>query len=210
MAAVKEPRIVAELGRPETPEETAARKAENSRAHRANQTLRNLILSLIATVALVIVLVAVVVRPAPGGQGAVNWHTIASQVDPPGSVAAIDPVLPSGWTANAAELRYDKDNSAYWYIGFVTPKNEFIGMEQRFADDDHWVTDNLNTDHLGEPGSAVTGSQSWTIYTVTEDPGNYATTWEATDGGGQFDLYGSASKAEFTVLATAIVTGAAR
>jgi Protein of unknown function (DUF4245) len=209
VAAPKEPRVVAELGRPETPDETAARKAENSRAHRANQTLRNLILSLIATVALVIVLVAVVVRPAPDATGNVNWHTIASQVDSPGSVPALDPTLPAGWTANAAELRYDKNSTAYWYIGFVTPNKEFIGMEQRFADDDTWITDNLNTDHLGAPTSATTGSQKWTIYTVTQDPGNYATTWEATNGGGQVDIYGSATKAEFTILATALTTGSA-
>ena len=32
MAEAEPPRVVAELGRPETPEETAARKAENSRS----------------------------------------------------------------------------------------------------------------------------------------------------------------------------------
>ncbi|CAN5313434.1 hypothetical protein BH11ACT2_BH11ACT2_20810 [soil metagenome] len=202
--ADKSPRVVAELGRPETPDETAARKAENSRAHRANQTLRNLVLSLIATVALVIVLVAVVVRPAPDATGTVDWHTIAAQVDPPGSVAAVDPVLPKGWSANAAELRTDKYKSQYWYIGFVTPTGEFVGMEQRFETDDRWITDTVNTEHLGAPGATTVGGLDWTVYTVTEDPGNYATTWESTDAGGQFDVYGSASKAEFTVLGTAI------
>jgi hypothetical protein len=36
-------RVVAELGRPETPEETAARKAESSRVYRSSQNFRNLI-----------------------------------------------------------------------------------------------------------------------------------------------------------------------
>jgi hypothetical protein len=66
MAAEKnrQPRIVAELGRPETPEETAARKAENSRKHRENQTLRNLVFALLSSLAVVLVLVLVVGGPA--------------------------------------------------------------------------------------------------------------------------------------------------
>ena len=43
LMAQRPPRVVAELGRPETPEETAARKAENSRIHRASQNTRNLV-----------------------------------------------------------------------------------------------------------------------------------------------------------------------
>ena len=47
MVATKEPAIVAELGRPETPDETAERKAETSRKHRAGQTTFNLVVALI-------------------------------------------------------------------------------------------------------------------------------------------------------------------
>ena len=49
----KSPRIVAELGRPETPDETAARKAESSRVHRESQNTRNLVAALIVTIAIV-------------------------------------------------------------------------------------------------------------------------------------------------------------
>ena len=58
--AGKQPAIVAELGRPETPEETAARKAENSRKRRANQTAFNLIVATIASLGIVLFLVVVV------------------------------------------------------------------------------------------------------------------------------------------------------
>ena len=47
------PRIVAELGRPETPDETAARKAESSRVYRASQNTRNLVAALLVTLAVV-------------------------------------------------------------------------------------------------------------------------------------------------------------
>ena len=54
----RESRVVAELGRPETAEETAARKAENSRNHRSRQTVNNLVYSLLATLGIVVVIVA--------------------------------------------------------------------------------------------------------------------------------------------------------
>ena len=46
------PRVVAELGRPETAAETAARKAESSRVYRSSQTTRNLIAALLVTIAM--------------------------------------------------------------------------------------------------------------------------------------------------------------
>ena len=71
----KQPRIVAELGRPETPDETARRKAENTRKHHANQTAVNLTLSIVASLAVVLFLVLVVVRPS----GTVNRQEIDYQ-----------------------------------------------------------------------------------------------------------------------------------
>ena len=41
----KQPRVVAELGRPETPDETAARKAASSAAYRSSKTVRNLVVA---------------------------------------------------------------------------------------------------------------------------------------------------------------------
>jgi hypothetical protein len=49
MPRAKAKRVVAELGRPETPEEEAARRAENSRLYRQRKTVNNLVYSLIVT-----------------------------------------------------------------------------------------------------------------------------------------------------------------
>ena len=67
------PRVVAELGRPETPDETAARKAASSRAHRENQTAFNLVIAIVVSVGIVVLLVLVVVRP--GGIAAARAST---------------------------------------------------------------------------------------------------------------------------------------
>jgi hypothetical protein len=87
-------RIVAELGRPETPEETAARKAENSRSHRANQTTRNLLLATFASLAVVLFVVLVVVRPAGDLVKTVNYHSVARQAQQTVSETLADPSLP--------------------------------------------------------------------------------------------------------------------
>src|SRR5690606_1488524 len=57
--------IVAELGRAETPAETAARAAASRAQRRRNQTPLNLVLALAASFAVVLFLVLVVVRPDP-------------------------------------------------------------------------------------------------------------------------------------------------
>src|SRR5207342_1416059 len=55
--------IVAELGRAETPAETAERKAKASAKRRSNQTAINLVIALVASLGLVLLVVLVVVRP---------------------------------------------------------------------------------------------------------------------------------------------------
>ena len=61
-ALPREPRIAAHLGRPETPAEEAARKAENTKNYRQSQSFRNLIIALVASLAIVAVVYFIVPR----------------------------------------------------------------------------------------------------------------------------------------------------
>lgn len=200
MARERAPRVVAELGRPETPEETAARKAENSRRHRANQTMRNLVASLVATVVVVIALVAIVVRPDPGLDLDVDWHAVAAQAGEP----VVDPQLPTGWTANAAEFRA-ADDSRYWYIGFVTPKSDFVAVEEHEEADDHRIDDLLLDGSTG-PVATTAGGVAWNVWTapIGEDAGNYEHVWESEGTTEQIVLYGTADDDEFAAFADAV------
>jgi hypothetical protein len=208
MAAPREPRVVAELGRPETPEETATRKAENSRAHRANQTLRNLILSLIATVAVLIVFASVVVRHQPGNPKPTDWHSVAAQaqVDAPGTLT--DPVLPSGWTANNVSLSTGTDKVSTWYIGFITPKGDaYVGMKQGFNANDTWVAQQLKQ----QPATGTTeiDGVAWDVYDhrTADDPGNLAYALVTTIGTTDYLVYGTATTTEIDTVATAVLEG---
>ena len=218
MAAPKEPRIVAELGRPETPEETAARKAENSLNHRKNQTLRNLIYSLIATLVVVLVLVAVVVRPDPEVARSVDFHQIAAESQVNASVPLTDPALSDEWTANDASLTTSSDQISTWYIGLITPKEQFIAIKQGIGANPTWVSQQL--EEVTPTGTTVVDGVTWDVYDHrnSENPGNLAYAMVTTvpepvegaaDGTGSstYVLYGTAVTDEFEELATAITEG---
>ena len=198
-----EPRIVAELGRPETPEETAARKAENSRKHRANQTLRNLVWSLVATLAVVLVLVLVVVRPDPAVLQPVDYATVAEQTVAPEGRTLLVPNLPEGWTANAASLR-TIDQVSTWYIGFITPRGQFIALEQGFDANDTWRAEHF-ADKSSSPEQVDVDGLAFVETLGVENPGNYARVWvRDLDGDDVLVLYGTASAEEFAILATTL------
>jgi hypothetical protein len=198
------PRIVAELGRPETPEETAARKAENSRRHRSNQTMRNLVLALVASLGIVLFLVLVVVRPDGATRKPFDYLTDARQAQPDISETLVAPRLPKGWSANHDALAKGSDGVVSWSIGFVTPKTQYISLTQGLSANATWVSNQL--DSAPATGSASIGGLDWTVYNqrTVRDIGNYAYSMTTTVGGSSIVLHGTASTPEFTTLAGAI------
>jgi hypothetical protein len=205
--AQKPPRVVAELGRPETPEETAARKAENSLKHRQRQTLLNLVLALGASLLVVLVIVLIVPRSDAPMEPDIDVAPIAEQAQ----IASDDPLavpeLPEGWRANAAELRTSTvDGVTAWYVGYLTPSDEYIGMYQGLEANPTWVAGLL--ERTLATGTTTIDGVEWTVYDNRDsgdDVGNarYGLTTEA--GGSTFVLLGTATPEEFLALATALV-----
>lgn len=158
---LKAPPVVAELGRPETPEETAARKAENSRLHRVRQTNRNLVYSLLVCLGLVVVIVAVVPRGNGVGVTTVDYRRLAAQAQHSVSDPLLAPAVPTTWKANAAELR-SADSVSSWYVGFVTPNSGYAGYNQGFRANDTWLSDLLN----GARSTSTTtiGGHPWRVF----------------------------------------------
>jgi hypothetical protein len=197
-------RIVAELGRPETVEETAARRAETSRAHRANQTTRNLILALIASLAIVLFVVLVVVRPATNLVKTVDYRTVAAQAQQTVSAKLAAPAMPKGWTSNDAELENDSGNTVDWYVGLITPKQGFIAIEQGVDTSDTWYGSLLGKSPV--TGHVTIAGVHWSVYDRrgTSGAGNFEYSLAGSIGRSHFVLHGSADTAEFRQLATAI------
>jgi hypothetical protein len=197
-----EPRVVAELGRPETPEETAARKAANSRNYRESKTTRNLIVALVSSLALVLLIALVVVRPDQAPRPPVDYKAIAA--DATASAPLAVPNLPTEWKANKALLSIGNDDIESWYIGFVTPDNQFAAMTQGIAANQSWVAAQLSD--LEKTGSTSIDGVEWTLYDNRDDddPGNFAYAMTAEFGGSNYVLNGTAFEAEFTELAKAV------
>jgi hypothetical protein len=132
------PRVVAELGRPETPDETAARKAESSRIYRSSQTFRNLIAAIIVTVVVVFIVIFGVPRGELPERESIDPAPIASQASESLGRSVIVPAVPSGWRVNAAEVSSDGGSSA-WSIAYVPGKNGFIRFAQALDTDEAWA-----------------------------------------------------------------------
>lgn len=200
-------RIVAELGRPETPEETAARRAETSRAHRANQTTRNLILALLASLVVVLFIVLVVVRPSDNLVKPVDYRSVAAQAQQGVSQRLVDPRLSKAWSANDAEFKSGSGKTVTWYLGFITPGQQFIAVEQGIHVNDNWVTSLLGKARV--TGHTRIDGITWAVYDQRHaaNPGNFGYSLAGTVDGSDIVLHGSADDAEFSQLATAVVNG---
>jgi hypothetical protein len=198
--------IVAELGRPETPEETAARKAETSRLHRSRQTLINLVLSLAATLAVVLVLVIVVVRPDQAVLEPVDYA--ATAVEAQGSIdePLVAPILPDEWSSNSARFSAETNGVALWYIGFITPRVQFISLTQGIGADDRWLADQL--DNNESTGSVTIDDVTWLVYDnrARSDMGNLEYAISTVSGNSTIVLAGTATDEEFVALATSVST----
>jgi len=196
------PRVVAELGRPETPDETASRKAASSRAHRENQTAFNLVIAIGVSVVIVVLLVLAVVRPGGSQLKTVDYLQIASQAQQQVTTSLVAPRLPSGWSSNSAEIRpAGSDGVETWYVGFITPDTQFISMTQGFHANQTWVSNQLS--QANKTSSTTIGGLTWTVYDQrsSSSAGNQAYAMVAASGDSTVVLAGTASDAEFDLMA---------
>lgn len=202
-------RIVAELGRPETPEETAERKARDRSLRRSRQTFRNLIASLAACVGIVIVLVLLVPRGDGVRQPAVDVRAASRQFGDTAGQPLLAPVVPAGWAGNAAELRGSGD-TASWYVGYVIDDSRYAGITEGLPGTSQLLDSALAG--AAPTGTTTIGGLPWRVYDRRElgaDAGNVAYGLSTKIGSVLVAVYGTASAAEVRGLAAAVATDAA-
>ncbi|MFM2353624.1 MAG: hypothetical protein RLZZ608_1030 [Actinomycetota bacterium] len=186
----------------ETPQEKADRIADARRKRRANQTVRNLIGSLIASLAIVLFLVLVVVRPEPTPL-AVDYLAAAAEAEASLGTAVVAPIVPPTWSANRAELA-GSGGVDEWAIGFITADRTFLAVLQGFTDEQSWLQDALR-----DPGDGETvriAGVEWQRYDRrnVEGVGLREIALVTTTADSTVVLYGTASDADVEVLATAV------
>ncbi|MGJ0202792.1 DUF4245 family protein [Leucobacter sp. gxy201] len=215
MAKQKHPNVVAELGRPETPGETAARKAENSRLYRERKTVNNLVLSLLVTLGLV----AVIFLMVPRGVGGFDEHSIdvaalAADAEPGAGRALAAPDVPEAWKAKQAVLR-ERDGLVSWRINYTTVDEQsgiesYAAVVQGFrADsapvDEAWVAEQL--EQQSATGTEQISGIDWTVYDHTDrsaDNANMLFGLEGEWNGSTILVFGTDSPATIRVLATQV------
>ncbi|MEL5989663.1 DUF4245 family protein [Microbacterium phosphatis] len=189
-----EPRIVAELGRPETPEETAARKAANTQAYRGSKNVRNLLVALAVTVAIVVVMFLIVPRGDLPEQASIAPGPVAAEAAKEFGTVLV-PALPgeaANWRINAAEVV--PGDPASWEIVYVPEGDGFLRFAQGFEADETWAARKLGGT---TPSDEVEiGGLTWQVYDVDpEDNGNVAHALGTQAGADHILLYGSTSAA---------------
>lgn len=200
----KQPRIVAELGRPETPQETADRKAESSRIYRSSQSFRNLIAALIVTVAVVAVIVFAVPRGEPTARPAIDVAAIAAKVESTSGRPAIVPELNDFWRVNAAEL--EGGAVTVWNIT-LAPEAErergFVRVAQAFDADVTWAPQ--ATGGMAPNGTTEIDGIVWDVYDMGDRGTANVTYALGTQAGRDYVLlYGSRSADSTAELAASL------
>jgi hypothetical protein len=201
------PRVVAELGRPETPDETAARKAESSRVHRASQNTRNLIAALLVTLAVVAVIIFGVPRGTPPDSEPIDVTAVAAQVAASEGRPVLSPETPERWLVNRAALDGEESVRA-WTIVYAPADEDargFLRVSQGLDADQAWPARLL-------AGAGVTekveiGGVAWDRYDV--DParsGNVSVAIATAAGPDTILIYGDATDAKLDELAGSVAS----
>ena len=116
--------------------------AEDAAAkRRARQTVINLLLALGATLVVVAINVAVTPRDNSNQIKPVDYKSVVADVKAATDIDVTAPTeVPMGWWVNAARFNASpKDGVKTWHIGFVGPKNQYIGLDEGFAANESWL-----------------------------------------------------------------------
>ncbi len=195
-------RVVAELGRPETPEETADRKAESSRVYRSSQTTRNLVAALIVTVAVVAVIIFAVPRGSIPEQAPIDPATTAAELSDSLQRTLLVADAPEDWRVNSASLAGDDPGA--WTVVYAPPTG-FVTIAQGFDADEAWPSQLMGGARSN--GTVTVDGIVWDRYQVSDASTNgnvgYAL---ATEAGPDIVVVSGSTDAATTAIAAATVT----
>ncbi|WP_427869408.1 DUF4245 family protein [Leucobacter luti] len=211
----KPPVVVAELGRPETPAETAARKATDSRLYKQRKTVNNLVFSLLVSLGLVLVIFLMVPQGKGGyAEHAVDAQKLAAEASPSAGRDLAAPDVPEAWKAKWAGLK-SSGGVTYWQINYTTV-DEASGLEayasvvQAFTSDgspvdEDWILGQLENQR--PTGAEEIGGIDWIAYDHTDRDADESNMLFGLQGQWEQDailVYGTDSPATIRTLAAGV------
>ena len=175
--------------------------SDSAAKHRAKQTVRNLIFSLLVSVGLMAAMVLGLPRDDSNRLNPVDYLQVAQEAETSVGKQILAPAIPEDWWSNGARLENELDVQS-WYLGFVTPDNQFIGMSQAFESNPSWLA--LTLQGNWQDGEVSVEGKTWQIWptlTPQNPPGTkeYAMVHEYGDSA--VVLFGTAKKDDFLKLA---------
>lgn len=199
----RDPRVVAELGRPETPDETAARKAESSRIYRSSQNTRNLIAALLVTLAVVAVIIFAVPRGEPPAAAPIDVAAVAQGVESAEGRTVLVPDVPDEWIVNQASI--EGDSVSAWTIVYVPDESAgFLRIAQGFDADPAWATRILSGAAVDD--TVTIGGVEWDRYSIPDPAraGNVSAALSTQAGDDIVLVYGSTDDASLERAAASV------
>ncbi|QEW03637.1 DUF4245 family protein [Microbacterium lushaniae] len=193
-------RVVAELGRPETPDETAARKAASSQAYRSSKTFRNLLVAL----GVILAVVAVVIFGVPRGEipdpPPIDVTAEAAALSETLQRPVLDPDLPDDWRVNAASLEGGSVD-AWTVVAVPSGTAGFLRVSQGFDADESWPLELLAGTR--PDGTVTIAGIVWEEYHVSDPSraGNVSYALGTEAGADRILVYGSSSPETAAALA---------
>ncbi len=171
---------------------------------RAKQTVRNLIYSMLVTLSLTVVIVLLVPRDDTNRIQPVDYVGITQTVQASVDQTLIAPKLEAEWWVNAARVEKDLGVET-WYVGYITPDDQYIGLTQAFESNPSWLANKLQGNWLDV--TVEIEGRTWEIWptllpSVPKGTKEYAMVHSF--GEQAVVIYGTASEADFLKLATQI------
>lgn len=199
-------RVVAELGRPETPEETAARKAESSRVYRSSQTFRNLFAALLVILAVLAVVIFGVPRGEPAPRPEIDVAAEAAALSETLDRPVLTPEVPDGWRVNGASVQGEAVSA--WTVVYVPDEaSGYLRVAQGFDADDAWPVEVLGGER--PDGTVSIAGLEWDEYRIADPSraGNVSYALGTQAGTDRVLIYGSASAETAAIAAEALAPG---
>lgn len=134
---------------------------------RKNQTVRDLVLSMLVVGGFVAFLNIIVLRPTPDPVRVVDVAAPAAVARTANAFPVLVPAdVPSGWRATSA--RYEPGRTpgtGSWFNGYITPDNGFVAVAQTDHDVDDFVDEQTRKGR--KVGSVTIDGQTWDEYEST-------------------------------------------